>query len=320
MGDSPRRIAVTGAAGYIGTRLLQRLESERQVERILAIDVRPHQNPLGPKVTVLQHDVSTPFDHSLSEHQIDAVVHLAYVLRPSRDRTVARRVNVLGMSNLITACANGGVRKIIYLSSTSVYGAHADNPPMLTEDDPPRPVKGFQYSENKVRAEQLIQLFAKRRPDVSGTILRVCPVMGPNADNFISRAFLKPFLPAVKGFDPAMQFIHEDDLIDVLTLCTLRDAPGLFNLAGAGAIRWSEMAELLGRRLVTIPPSLLYAATDATWALRLQSDSPSCGLNFIRYPWTASTEKIQRELGVKPRYSSREAWEAFAGQRRRHRR
>jgi len=320
MSDGPRRIAVTGATGYVGARLVRALEATGGVEHVLAIDVHPPPGTPGPKTTFLRQDVALPFRRALADHEIDTVVHLAYVLRPSHDRLATHRVNVGGTSNLLDACAEAGVRKIVYLSSTSVYGAHPDNPPMLTENSPTRPVPGFQYSEDKAASEALILEHADRAPDVAATVLRCCPTVGPRADNFILRAFLKPFLVKVRGADPSMQLIHEDDLIGCLMRCIVGDAHGVYNLAGDGTVRWSKMAAMLGRRLVSLPAPLLYGATEVSWRLRLQHDSPSSGLNFIRYPWTASTEKIKAELGVEPRYSSREAWEAFAQRHRGSRR
>ena len=316
MTDTSSRIAVTGAAGYVGTRLIKRLEGERRVERILAIDVRPLPASYSPRVVYLRHDVADPLGDAFSEHRIDTVVHLAYVLRPSRREAAIWNVNVGGTANLLKASAADGVRNIVYLSSTTVYGAHADNLPMLTEGSMPRPVKGFQYSEGKAQAESLIQEYAQSTPDVRATTLRCCPVMGPNADNFISGAFLKPFLVSVRGYDPPMQLIHEDDLTDVLAHCVLGDVSGLYNLAGEGTVHWSEMVNMLGRKLVSLPAPLLYWVTEAAWKLGIQSESPSSGLDFIRYQWTASTDKIKRELGVKFRYSSRDAWETFAQRHR----
>ncbi len=312
MSDGGLRVAVTGASGYVGSRLVDGLEAEDEVGMVLAMDVRPPARSFGAKVEFLRQDVSVPFLLAFASHEIDTVVHLAYVLRQGRNREANRRVNVGGTANFLDACAEAGVRKIVYLSSTSVYGAHPDNPPFPKEGSPARPAAGFQYSEDKANSEALIDAFVAERPDTVATVLRCCPVMGPNAGNFIAGAFLKRFLVKIWGSDPAMQFVHEDDLAGCIVRCILDDAPGLYNVAGDGTVRWSEMAAMLGRRMLSLPAWLLYPATDAAWRLRLQSDSPSVGLDFIRYPWTASTEKIKRDLGIGFRHTSREAWEAFA--------
>ena len=109
MGE-PVRIAVTGAAGYVGSRLVARLESEPGVERILAIDIRPPPTEYGPKVFYLQHDVRAPFADEFARHGIETVVHLAYVLRPGRNRAAVQSVNVDGARNVLKACAESGWR------------------------------------------------------------------------------------------------------------------------------------------------------------------------------------------------------------------
>ena len=319
MSSPVRRVAVTGASGYLGDGLMRHLEAEDEIERILAIDIRQPRRPHAPKVVFQHHDVARPMPDLFSAHGIDSVVHLAYILNPGHDRAANRRVNVGGAANVLEACEAAGVRHVLYLSSTSVYGAHPDNPRLLTEESPVRPVEGFQYSEDKAESEALITEFVRQHPDCAAAILRVCPVMGPNADNFIARAFSKPFLVAARGYDPPMQFIHEDDLADVVRLCLLRQVSGLYNVGGDGYILWSEMVRVFGRRMIRLPARLLYRLIGLAWNLRLQRDSPPCGLDMVRHPWIASAEKIKRELGISFRYSSMDAWDAFAGQQRRRR-
>ncbi len=311
MGEKTRRIAVTGASGYIGTVLMRRLVERDDVSGILAIDVRKPRQDFGSKVSFVRQDVSEEFPGLFAEHDVDTVVHLAYVLRQGRDREANRRVNVGGTRNTIEACREGRVRRVIYLSSTSVYGAHADNPEALTEDMPARPVSGFQYSEDKLESERMLYEYASASDGVSVCVLRCCPVMGLNADNFISSAFDKPFLVAISGANPPMQLIHEEDVVRCMELAVFGNVEGLLNVGSASAIRWNEMAAARGRYVVSLPSWLLFAATQITWALRLQSDSPAVGLNMIRYPWFASTEKIEREMGFRPRFSSKEAWDAY---------
>ena len=310
MGEGLRRIAVTGASGYVGSLLIRRLAGCEAVGGILAIDVRDPSSPFGECVSFVRQDVSQPFPRLFAEHSIDTVVHLAYELRQGRDREANRRVNVDGTTHTLDACRRAGVRRLVYLSSTSVYGAHPDNPEALSEEMPARPIAGFQYSEDKLQSEKLIARFASESHGVTACILRCCPVMGANADNFIASAFDKPFLVAVSGANPPMQLMHEDDLGRCLELAVLGDMEGLYNVAGAGSISWGEMAAARGRRVFSAPAWLLYPATQLSWALRLQSDSPALGLDFVRYRWLADTGKIEREIGFRPRFSSTDAWDA----------
>ena len=162
MSDTPLRIAITGASGYIAGRLIRQLQDCGGVSAILATDIRPPSVQPSGKVKFARWDVTESRPDIFSSHRIDTVIHLAYVLNPARREAHARRVNVAGTDNVLQACEAAGVRHIIYLSSTSVYGAHADNPAFLAETDPVRPVSGFQYSEDKAAAESRLFEFAER--------------------------------------------------------------------------------------------------------------------------------------------------------------
>ena len=306
--SAPRSIAVTGASGYVGARLVRRLLETRDVERVTGVDVRGaairHE-----RYTHVQRDVTAPLDDAFAG--ADAVVHLAFVLRQLRDRAEGRRINVGGAESVLRACASAGVGRVVLMSSATVYGAHPDNPPALTEDAPLRPPKGFAYAEDKAACEALFQAFAEERPEACVSILRGCIVMGPNAANFITAALDKPLLIGVQGDDPRMQFIHEDDLAEVLVKFASEPHPGVFNVGGAGSVRWSEAVSLAGKRLVRLPGPLASALTELAWRAHLQNDSPSSGLGFIRWPWTVSMEKLTSETRFMCRHTSREALEAY---------
>ena len=312
MSDTPLRIAITGASGYIAVRLISQLRESGSVSYILATDIRPPSIRLSRKVKFERWDVTESRPDIFSSHRIDTVIHLAYILNPSRRRTRARGVNVVGTDNVLGASREAGVKHVVYLSSASVYGAHADNPALLTETDPVRPVGGFQYSQDKVAAESRLLDFAQGSPEAIVTILRTCPVMGPNASNFIANAFKKPILPAIGSADPPMQFLHEDDLVLTLARCLKLRPRGVYNLAGDGTIRWSEMVSMMECPLIRLPAPAWYFLISAAWNLRLQSDSPACGLDFIRHRWAVSAEKLKAELDIEFRHTSRSAWEAYA--------
>ena len=310
-----RRIAVTGASGYLGRLLIARLERRPAVERILALDIRPPRAPFSPKVAFVHCDITKPLNDIFADHSINAVAHLAFRIKPDRDRAAAHAINVGGLANALDACGNAGVGRILYLSSATLYGAHPDNPPYLTETSPLRPVSGFQYAEDKFQAETLLAEYAACHPEVKIAILRACPILGAAADNFIAKSFTRRALVAVRGCDPPMQFLHERDAARIIADCLFKGVHGIYNVAGRDRIRWSEMAEIAGRRLIRLPAPLLYRLTALSWTLRLQSNAPACGLDFIRYPWLVSAQKLAQEHGIVPEYTSREAWQAFISER-----
>ncbi len=305
---APRAVAVTGASGYIGTRLVRRLLETPGVERVTGVDLLP--SPIEhERYTHVQQDMTDPLDDAFAG--AEAVVHLAFVLRQIRKRAQGRRINVGGAESVLRSCANAGVGRVVLMSSATVYGPRWDNPVALTEDAPVHPPKGFAYAEDKAACEELFRAFAREHWETCVSILRGCVVMGPNASNFITAALDKSLLIGIRGDDPRMQFIHEDDLGEVLVRFTTESHAGVYNVGGAGSVRWSEAVALAGKRLVRLPGPLATAVTELAWRAHLQSDSPSAGLGFIRWPWTVSMEKLTSETRFMCRHTSREALEAY---------
>ncbi len=300
------RVLVTGAARSVGAKLVKQLVRSDDVDGIIALDCLP-VSASHPKVTVFQRDIREPIADILREHGVDAVVHLAFLLRPGHNREAARRVNVGGTAQVLHDCRVAGVRRFVYLSSTTVYGARPGAEQPYTEESPVRPVRGFQYAEDKAATELMLKTFAADNPGACVTVLRGCTVMTPRCENFITQVFSRMVLVRIAGADPQMQFIHLDDLLEVLELCLLKPVPGVFNVTGEGTVARSEIARVAGRRPVALPAPLLALITQVTWVLRLQSDSPACGLAMAQWPWVASNEKLARETGFRPRYTSREA-------------
>ena len=300
------RILVTGAAGSVGANLVERLTRSDSVDGIVALDCLP-VSASHPKVVTFRRDIREPIADILREHGIDAVVHLAFLLRPGHDRKAARRVNVGGTSQVLHDCWAARVRSFVYLSSTTVYGARPGAEQPYTEESPVRPVRGFQYAEDKARTELMLKTFAANNPGTCVTVLRGCTVIVPRRENLITRVFSRMALIRIPGSDPQMQFIHLDDLLEALEMCVLKPLPGIFNVTGEGTVARSEIARIAGRRPVALPAPLLAFIAQATWMLRLQSDSPACGLAMARWPWVASREKLERETGFRPRYTSLEA-------------
>ena len=313
MGNGHPVVAVTGAAGYIGSCLLKELEQEGELGKVLAIDTRPLPLPYH-NVTSERLDVAEPLEDTFREHRVNTVVHLAFVLKPGRngkEAEMVRRANLRGTQNVLDACHGARVRNLIYLSSHTVYGAHRNNPVPITEEMPLDLSSGFQYAGDKVLCEGAVLEYARENPDVSVTVLRSSVVMGPGADNFVTRAFFKPMLLGVIGYDPPLQFVHEDDVANLIHQLIMNSCPGTYNLAGEGVVHYTRLARLARRRLIFLPAVVAYPLTQKAWNLGIQKDAPSAGLDYIRYPIVISTDKLKRETGFRTFYTSEEALLAY---------
>jgi len=305
------KIAITGGSGYVGSCLIKKLEKEPWVKSILSLDVKLPNIELHKKTSHVIHDVTRPFDDLLSKFKPDVLVHLSFILQPSHNTIQTEKVNLLGTLNALRATEIVKINQLIYFSSTTIYGAHSDNPQWLNENSVIRPTNRFQYAVDKAKSELLIKEFASNNPSTKTLILRGCPVMGPNANNFISRAFQKPLLVGMKNHNPPMQFIHEDDVVNLIKTSILNQFTGTYNIAGDGTITWSEMAMSIHTKMIRLPSLLLSSLTELSWQSRLQSESNSAGLNFIKYRWTASTQKIKEAFNYQFQHTTEVTWQTF---------
>lgn len=306
-----QRVAITGISGYIGRRLLSRLSGTDTIEKIIGIDIKPPATN-STKLKFYQHSISEPLDNIFIENEVDSAIHLAFVLRPTRDRKGTQKVDVTGTSNFLKACHEAGVGYILYLSSHTVYGAHPDNPVPLKEDSPLRPLFDFQYSWDKVEVERLLGDFSGSHRDARVAILRSCPVVGPGAAGSVAAIMFKPpVMIGINGYDPPLQFVHEDDIIELVATFISQRREGVYNVAGDGEICYSEVAKLARKGMLKLPEGLLCSVIRFSWALRLQNESPPSGLEFIKYPPLVSTEKLKNETGFQFRYLSSEAIASF---------
>ena len=148
-------VAVTGASGYIGTHLLQELEEQEVLHRLVAIDTRPLRF-LSRNIAAYRRDVTEAIDDVLLHHRATTLVHLAFVARRGSNRRqvdAIRQANLDALATVLDSCLRARVSHFIYLSSHTVYGAHPDNPIPLTDTAPPRPLPDFPYGYDKYLSE-----------------------------------------------------------------------------------------------------------------------------------------------------------------------
>jgi UDP-glucose 4-epimerase len=318
LADLPRRIAITGSAGFLGEAAVDLTTALPSTEVVAAIDLRMTQGPPGetrPFISVVR-DIREPLDSLFEALEIDCVIHLAYLLRTGRNEEKARSVNVDATRSLLETCARTGVNQFVYLSSTTVYGAQ-EGSGYHSEEETLKAVDGFQYSAHKLEAEQLIQRYSQDHPEMAAAILRACVVMAPGADNFIAQSLGMRILPTPMGANPPMQFLHLDDFSSALEAVIAQRARGVYNIAGRGEVLWRDVARVTGAKVVPVPGPILKGLIAATWAVRLQNASPPAGLELISHPWLASIAKAEAELGWSPQKTSEAALRSWAEARAR---
>lgn len=308
------RVAITGSSGYLGRKVISVLEGEPAVSQVLGIDLVPPALS-SPKLTFARMDVRGPtMAGSLRRAGIDCLVHLAWIFNPSHNHQLMFDVDVNGTRNVMATCLQAGIKHFVMVGSTTCYGAYPDNPPLLTEDAPLRGNPSFPYAHHKVLVERLCDKFERDNSQVCLTRLRTCIVLGRNVDNFVRALVLIRGLRhiQVKGHNPSLQFLHEDDFATLLRLVLLRRPRGIFNVAPDDAISVQEIAEMSHNPIYKYPYWLVRALAGLLWSLRLLP-TPASYLPFIAYPWTASNAKVKAELGWQPVHSSREALASVPG-------
>ena len=304
------RYLITGGSGYLGGRLVDHLSRRDDTERIVIADVKP-PGPFKPKTEFKQLDVRdrSGVSQVIEAGRPDALVHLAFILNPIHDEALMYDVDVNGTQNVLDAASAAGVQHVLVTSSATAYGAFPDNPVPIEEDHPVRGAPDYAYARDKSDADRLCQLWALRHPDRRMTIVRPCIVFGPSVDNYIVRFWTKqPFQADLGNLDGPMQFVHEDDVVDALSGLLEGGHDGAYNLAGEGYITLREAAEISGLPIRRMPLRPYRAFARAMWRARV-SEAPPGQIEFARWPWVVSNEKLKSTLGWTPRYTSRETFE-----------
>lgn len=307
-----KNVVVTGASGYLGRQLINRLDREEGVERIIGIS-RRSPRVKSPKLKFYSHDISKPFDKIFTENNVDTAIHLAFVVGATRNIKAARATDIGGSENFLNACKSASVQRVSFVSSYSAYGAHPDNTRPLDEDAPLRPNAGFAYSLHKAEVDKKFQEFMGQNPDKHVSIIRAVVIAGPESDGGPLASFLKnPVTMCIKGHDPEWQFIHEEDLTELMVLLLSKGHKGVFNAAGDGRIGYSRMMSSIGKKCITMPDQLGTFITNMTWKLHLQSDAPGGdSMAMLKYPIIVNAEKAKKETGFKFKYTGQETFMSF---------
>jgi UDP-glucose 4-epimerase len=311
------RVVVLGASGNAGTSVLEALAGEERVEEVVGV-ARRIPKASFEKVSWRSADISDPNTELAGLMRgADCVVHLAWLIQPSRDESITHATNVEGSQRVFEAAAKAGVPAIVYASSV---GAYAPGPKDRAVDEtwPTTGIPSSFYARHKAAVERILDSFEAANPDIRVVRLRPGLIFKRAAATGIRRLFAGPLLPsplvrrdliALIPRHPRLVFqaVHSLDVGEAYRLAIVSDdAHGAYNVAADPVLDPPELARILGARTVPVPAKLLRAVADITWRLRLQPTSPGWLDMGLAVP-VMDTSRARNELGWNPRHSAADA-------------
>ena len=318
MGDeAARRVLITGIAGHVAGRLAARLEADEGIEYVAGIDLVEPRHPLQ-RTEFIRADLRSPLVAKVVEStRVDTIVHLAVTATPqdAGGRGRMKELNVIGSMQLLAAAQKAPLlHKLVLRSTTAVYGSSYRAPSLLREDAEveARPFHG--YTKDVVEVEGYARAFGRRRADASLTLLRFANLVGPVVTSPLTRYFELPVVPTVLGYDPRLQFCHEDDALEVLYRSVVGDHPGIYNVAGLGVVYLSQAIRLTGKPSVPVPLPLVNGTAAVVRRVAQLDFSPE-QLHFLLYGRVGDITRMRERFGFEPAYTTRTAFEEYAAAR-----
>ena len=297
---------VTGGAGYFGDLLTQKLLARGHSVRVLDINL---PTDTSPGTEVIQADIRDT-DAVLSACEgIDVVFHNAAEVDLTKNKDSFWSVNRDGTKNVLESCVRRAVRKVIYTSSSAVYGVPKSNP--VTEETVPTPVED--YGKAKLAGETLCWEYARKGLDA--TIIRPCTIMSHGRLGIFQILFEWIYqgknIPVLNDGKNIYQFVHADDLADACIWASVLKGADIFN---CGTDRFGTMRETLehlcrhagtGSQVKSLPLRPVMAAMKLSSALGI---SPLGDYHYLMYGRSIyfDSSKTRNKLGWVPRYSNNE--------------
>jgi UDP-glucose 4-epimerase len=311
-GPAAKVVLVTGVSRFLGARVANTLQADPAIERVIGVDTVPPAMSLG-RTEFVRVDIRTPsIGKVISSAAVDTVVHLNLVTTPTGARSSMKEINIIGTMQLLAACQRSpDMRKLVVRSSAAMYGSSPRDPAAFTEDDEPVEPPSSGYAKDAAEVEGYIRGLQRRRSDLTVSLVRFANFLGPGVDSPLTRYFKLPVVATILGFDPRLQFVHEDDGVEVLRLMAVEDHPGTFNMAGDGVMVLSQAIRRAGRPTVALPAPAVATLGDLGKRFGgLKGFSPELQ-RWLTYGRVIDTSRLAAELAWRPNYSTESAFADF---------
>ena len=317
------RVVVLGATGNVGLALVPRLAADPEIRQVVGVARRPPELTLPGlewRAADIARDDLVPLFRGA-----DVVVHLAWLVQPTRQPARLWEVNVGGSIRIIEAVERAGVRSFVFASSVGAYSPGPSDR-RVDESWPTNGVATSAYSREKAYVERVIDAFQERQPAARVVRMRPALIFGGPAASHVRRMFLGslvpsrwlpgdplPVVPDIPGV--AAQAVHRDDVAAACHRVVVDEVAGAYNLAAEPVLTPAVVAEEFRARLVPMSARFTRAAVAASWRARLHPIDPGWFDLAVHSPLLDSS-RAARELRWRPAHSATEALrELFEGLR-----
>ena len=306
------KIFITGATGFIGTQLLNRLaNTEHKLFCLVRNSGKARELSKIPNINVIEGDIRDKPSILQGMKGCDWVIHLAglYTFWEPENK-LYREVNIDGTRNVMECALETNISKVIHISSVVTYGRPADSP--FSEESQPGPVRFSQYAQTKYEGDQIVWDFYKNK-NLPVVVIYPCSVCGPNdpksSGKYVSDMIHKR-LPATVIENGPLTFVHVKDVAEaIIKAAEKTDNVGAKYLLGKGPVTFKEVnnmiSEISGVPLPKLHMPDFLAITSAylfTGISRLTRKAPPWGMSVdqirtMKEGFRVDGSKAERELG-----------------------
>ncbi len=301
------KVLIVGVAEGQGRLLARRLSRDH---RVIGVDRVPWRRR-PPETPFFRVDVRTrAFEDVVRGERPDAVVHMGFE-RHFRGTPAERYdLNVRGTRKLCDVCIRYGVRRLVVLSTSYVYGAMPENPSFMDEDHPLSASRTYPEIRDLVELDTLATAFMWKHPEISTSILRPVPTLGYYVDSSMANYLRQRRVLVITGFDPMVQFMHEEDLAEAMALTLQVGLSGVYNVTGPGEVPLRVAIHETGGKRISVPEPVARPLLRRLFRLGLWG-FPLGAIDYIKYPCTISGERFVRETGFRPLFGLKESFRSL---------
>ncbi len=291
-----KHLLIIGAKGGLAQKAINIFLKKHKNLRITGVDTRlPEKKIKNPRYRYQRLEYRRgDFEDLFRENDFNYVLYLSRVTHSKiSNKLLKKRLNLSlqGTQTILDLSLRTKVEKIVILSSFHVYGAINDNPIFLDERYPLRGSLKFPELRDVVEMDQRCEAWMhENRNVIDSVILRPTNIIGPNLRNGITNYLTHPLSFYPMDYNPTVQFIHEEDMANVLVE-SIKVEPGLYNVTAPGYISIREAVKTINPDAYSLP---VFALSKINTLANKKFGVPGYLLDYLKFPCLLSEDKFQK--------------------------